>query len=240
MKSQILQFVEDRIAMHDREVLECDDEISSLQEQFNSMADTREITLADIFSSRIGYYDYEEIDRELTRISEEIEDITDRLSEKARIDDDLRERRSEFKSGILDSMNRIRKEINNAEEVGEYSDLFTTTTSVYSGSEASEYFIARTCALAKHINHKLPIVIDSFRAEELSTLREERALELFSELPNQVILSATLKEQEAGKYDRMENVNQISFVGFKLNKLLSEDHNEAFTAKIDSFGVKLL
>ena len=239
MKSQIIGFVNDRITMHDNDVRACDEQIRILQEQFNAKADAREITLADIFSSRIDYRDYEEVDREISLITDELEDIANRLAEKARIDEDLRVRRAEFKQDILNTMSRIRREINNSDEVREYPDLFTTTTSIYSGSEESEFFIARACALVKHIHHGLPVIIDSFRAEELSTLREERALELFEALPNQVILSATLKQEESGKYERMEGIRQVCYDEFPMNKLLSEKWTAEFAKKVESFGISL-
>ena len=95
-------------------------------------------------------------------------------------------------------MKDVRRTINESDSVEDYTDLFTTNNSPYIGSEATEFFLAKTYSLAKHIHHGLPIVIDSFRAEELSTGRKERVLPLFIDLPNQVIFSATLKGEEVG------------------------------------------
>lgn len=85
----------------------------------------------------------------------------------------------------------------------------------------------------------MPILIDSFRAEELSTSREERALPYFINLPNQVIFTATLKGQEAGKYSNEPSINNIDYTGYKINKLLSDEDNGAFAAKVKSFGIRL-
>lgn len=100
----------------------------------------------------------------------------------------------------------------------------------------------RTDALRNHhprMPQYSPIVIDSFRAEELSTRREDLALPLYEELQNQVILSATLKGQEAGKYDERTDVHSIDFSGYAVNHLLSEDYVEQFMRKLESFNVKL-
>ena len=76
-------------------------------------------------------------------------------------------------------------------------------------------------------------------SEELSTRREDLALPLYEELQNQVILSATLKGQEAGKYDERTDVHSIDFSGYAVNHLLSEDYVEQFMRKLESFNVKL-
>ena len=117
-------------------------------------------------------------------------------------------------------MKDVCRTINESDSVEDYADLFTTNNSPYIGSEATEFFLAKTYSLAKHIHHGLPIVIDSFRAEELSTGREERVLPLFIDLPNQVIFSATLKGEEVGKYRGREGINNIEYIGYMQKKLL--------------------
>lgn len=135
-------------------------------------------------------------------------------------------------------MNGVRRTINESDSVEDYADLFTTNNSPYIGSEATEFFLAKTYSLAKHIHHGLPIVIDSFRAEELSTGREERVLPLFIDLPNQVIFSATLKGEEVGKYRGREGINNIEYIGYMHNKLLTNRDNERFLSKVADFGIK--
>ena len=99
--------------------------------------------------------------------------------------------------------------------------------------------MARIYALVKHLRHQMPILVDSFRAEELSTGREEKLLPFFGEIDNQVILTATLKEQEAGKYHNISGVNDIDLTGYAPNKLLSPTYCDAFKAKVEEFGIKL-
>ena len=140
---------------------------------------------------------------------------------------------------ILDTMNSVRRTVNDDPNAEEYTDLFTTAVSQYMGSEATEFYIARVYSLAKHVQHGLPVLIDSFRAEELSSAREERALPFFESLPNQIILTATLKGEEAGKYRNADKINNIDFAGYTENKLLSEACNEAFKVKVGTFGVEL-
>ena len=137
-------------------------------------------------------------------------------------------------------MNSVRNTLNPDDAAPDYTDLFTTESSPYSGSEATEFLMARIYALTRDLKHELPILVDSFRAEELSTGREENLLPLFLELENQVILTATLKNEEVGKYQNVDEINNIDLSGYEPNKLLSPSYVEAFNAKVREFGIKLI
>ena len=172
-------------------------------------------------------------------IRDEIDDIAERLKEARRVDKELAEDRADFKSTLVETMNAIRRNLNDDPGALEYDDLFTKANNPYIGSEATEFFLARAYSLAAHIDHGLPILIDSFRAEELSTSREERALPFFVDLPNQVIFTATLKGQEVGKYHDKDGINNIDYTGYAVNKLLSEADNDTFQVHAKSFGIIL-
>ena len=108
------------------------------------------------------------------------------------------------------------------------------------GNQPTEFLMARIYALTRDLKHELPVLVDSFRAEELSTGREENLLPLFLELENQVILTATLKNEEVGKYRNVDGINNIDLSGYEPNKLLSASYVEAFNSKVREFGIKLI
>ncbi len=239
MRQQIMSSVRERIDNYSAEAEQLNKEIHSLQQKFERLANEREITLEDIFAAREGLESLSGIDVELSSVCNEIDEIEKALKEAKQVDKELAYTRAEFKKQLVDSMNMVRRCINDDEYSKEYSDLFTTLASPYIGSEETEFLLARVYALAKHIQHELPVIVDSFRAEELSTSREERALPLFQELSNQVIFSATLKGQESGKYKSRIGVNNIDYAGYTAGKLLSESDNEEFNTKVASFGIHL-
>lgn len=239
MRRQILRTVQDKIDTYKAKIGELDVQIRNAQKRFDSLADMCAITLEDILVARENYGSLEGIDGQLTSIRDEIDDVTERLKEAKRIDKELAEDRAVYKNTLLRTMNKIRRNLNDNPDALEYNDLFTSANSPYIGSEATEFFLARAYSLAVHINHGLPILIDSFRAEELSTSREERALPFFIDLPNQVIFTATLKGQEAGKYRGEGSINNIDYTGYRVNRLLSDAYNEVFREKVESFGIKL-
>ena len=57
------------------------------------------------------------------------------------------------------------------------------------------------------LKHEFPIVVDSFRAEDLSTGKENAVLDIAKKYKDQIIFTTTLKSEEIGKYDMMEGIN---------------------------------
>ena len=118
-------------------------------------------------------------------------------------------------------------------------DIFTSKGKTYSGSEATEFHMARMYAYQKILKHNYPIVIDSFRTEDLSSDRERRALNLFADIPNQIILTTTLKEEEENKYRKIKNVTNIDFSTHITNHMLSEEYVDIFLREAESMLVMI-
>ena len=70
--------------------------------------------------------------------------------------------------------------------------------------------------------------MDSFRANELSSSKEYLILEKFKSLKNQIILTVTLKDEEMGKYNSMNDINHIDYTDHEAYKLLSDNYVEDF------------
>lgn len=120
-----------------------------------------------------------------------------------------------------------------------YSNLFTDKSTVYSGSEATVFHIAKLLALQKVLNHNFPIVIDSFRAEDLSTPKENRVIQLFKELQNQSILTTTLKTEELGKYRCLDGVTHIDYDSHQANHLLQAENVDEMDALVRKLSIQL-
>ena len=81
--------------------------------------------------------------------------------------------------------------------------------------------------------------MDSFRAEYLSTEKEERVLALLSELKRQCILTTTLKAEEKDKYVKMAGINAIDYTGHHSNKILGTEGLPAFMKLLSGLGISL-
>lgn len=99
--------------------------------------------------------------------------------------------------------------------------------------------IARLISIAKLTKHSCPIIMDSFRAEDLSTEKEERVLALLSELKRQCILTTTLKTEEKDKYVKMVGINAIDYTGHLSNKILGAEELPAFMKLLGGLGISL-
>lgn len=120
-----------------------------------------------------------------------------------------------------------------------FDDLFTKKDEVYSGSEATIFHLTRLYALSKILNHKYPIVVDSFRAEDLSTTKENIVLDLYKALPNQVIFTTTLKLEELGKYDSRTDIHHIDYKDHAPSKMLSTSYVDDFCELLRSLSINL-
>ncbi|WP_370768994.1 hypothetical protein [Ruminococcus callidus] len=81
--------------------------------------------------------------------------------------------------------------------------------------------------------------MDSFRAEDLSTDKEERVLTMFAELSNQCILTTTLKSEEVGKYSERSDINLIDYSNHMSFKLLSEAYVFEFKMLLETLHINI-
>ena len=120
-----------------------------------------------------------------------------------------------------------------------YSSLFTQRNEVYSGSEATIFHVVKLFALQFVLRHSFPIVIDSFRAEDLSTGKENTVLEISKSIDKQVILTTTLKHEEIGKYDDLPDVNHINYQSHTPSKILDGAFVESFVALLNDLSIEI-
>lgn len=100
-------------------------------------------------------------------------------------------------------------------------NLFTKNNENFSGSEEQVFYFAKIYILVTLLKLPFPIIIDSFRDGELSSNKEQIMLEEFNKLENQIIISATLKNEEfVSKYKKYSKINIMDYSNFKDCKLL--------------------
>lgn len=149
--------------------------------------------------------------------------------------DENKNKREAVINVILNEMNALYKAIDpNGNLV--FEGLFTKKDEVFSGSEATIFHVVKMYALQKVLGHNWPIIIDSFRAEDLSTGKEKSVIEKYKELDNQVIFTTTLKDEEMGKYDNCLEINHIDYKGHAPSKMLSSEYCEYFKQLVADFG----
>lgn len=118
-------------------------------------------------------------------------------------------------------------------------DIFTKSSEVYSGSENTIFFISRLIAFEVILKHKFPLIVDGFREGEVSSPTEKKVLDEFKKLSKQIILTATLKNEEYHKYDEDNLISKFDFSEVESKHLLQERYVDEFERKIKLFNIKL-
>lgn len=241
MRTQIINSVHDRIDDIDRELDTTARELRHAQANLDALLeDNSDITLADIVACKDVFLDAKEIDAEIQSAQNEIDTISDMLASDRELSSELKQRQEEFRKQLLSAMNYARQTISGNPSEAAYSDLFTTQANVLSGSDGTIYFASRLYAIAKTLNHPMPLLFDSFRADDLSSDREDRLLNLFSSLKNQMIMTTTIKREEGpSKYQDDTRVNAIDYSSHRVDCLLSDEYNGRFTDKAADLGILL-
>lgn len=238
MREQILASVQHRIDACNAELNQIESDLRNAQRRLDLLFEEKPVTLEEVVASHEDYLDDREIDAQISKIDERLNRIEEQLKTNSQIEQEIKEERKEFMDELLSTMNYVHQQISENSAVDRYEGLFTTSSNVYSGSETTEYFLSRTYAIAQHIRHGMPIIVDSFRAEDLSTMREERVIQLFKKLGNQVIFTTTIKQEEgSSKYETSNDLMGIDYSGHTPYKLLSQKNNEVFSEKIEQFGM---
>ncbi|MDR2672499.1 MAG: hypothetical protein LBC35_04295 [Coriobacteriales bacterium] len=237
IRQQIISSVDERIASYRDELEKTEYALRQLQKEMNELMKDGSVSILDVMAYREEYRGISEIDYQIVEIDRSIADIEGKLNTATILDSDIKDAKKVFMEGLLERMSEAHKFISNDVNIEPYKSIFTTSSTAYSGSEATEYFICRTFSLSKELQHGYPIVIDSFRAEDLSTSRERLVLDLLAQLPNQIILTTTIKDEEHDKYSTHNNINVIDYSAHKSYKLLGKEHLKEFLKELEDFGI---
>lgn len=177
-------------------------------------------------------------DKRLSEIMKEIESIDGQVELISSKSESSNEESKMVLEQIVNEMNSFNEYIDFS-VTNKYIDIFTSRNKTYSGSEGTQFHLARMYAFAKVLMHDYPIVVDSFRAEDLSTEREQRVLDKFFELKNQIIFTTTLKEEENLKYESINGVNDINYSDHQNYKMLQQTYVNDFIEKLHLMSIKI-
>jgi hypothetical protein len=180
--------------------------------------------------------DIRKINTQIEEINKEISELKAAEKEKQIVNEESAKQKKELKDNLIGSMNRFYKNVDPEGEMV-FEDLFTSLDNTYSGSESMEFFLSRIYAFAEIMKHPYPIVIDSFREGELSTDKESRTIELFKQLPNQIVFTATLKTEENRKYENDSELNAICYDSNNTCHILNKDDAAAFQNYLRDFNI---
>lgn len=227
IRSQIKNTIKNRIQIYEEEIELLTSQINVRQNQLKDLLKSDDIKTSDILLYKDEIIKASEDDNYIKKIDDKLKQLKSKVklyntSLNINID-----KAKELIDKIIKEMNSVYNQIDPNGNI-KFESLFSKRNTTYSGSEATEYFLSKMISLTRNLKHNFPIIIDHFRGGELSSNKESIVLEIFRSFMNQIILTATLKTQELGKYNNITWINAIDFSMFQSNKLLQPQYVDNF------------
>lgn len=238
MRNEIIASINEKIDSYNEEISKLSAQISLAQSDLQAVMEDESISLEAIVAYKQDVFSAADAEAKIREIDLEIETLNDKLRISAGTTQSKKEQQLSLLISLLNEMNTVHETIDPNCNL-EFDDIFTKRDEVYSGSEATIFHLSRLYAFAKVLQHDFPIVVDSFRAEDLSTAKENTVLDIYKELPNQVIFTTTLKAEEFGKYDDRAGINHIDYKNHMPSKMLSDEYLDEFMNIMTSMSINL-
>ena len=219
MRTEIINSISEKIAAYAEDIQRLSAEICAEQEKMQSLMEDENVSLESIVAYKKDIFSASDAEGRIKDIENEITSLKSQLVANENSSQETQTRRVSLLTAILGKMNELYHQIDPDGNLT-YTSLFTQRNEVYSGSEATVFHLVKLFALQQVLRHNFPIIVDSFRAEDLSTGKEKTVLEISKSINNQVILTTTLKHEELGKYDSIEGVNHINYISHIPSKIL--------------------
>lgn len=210
MRRNILESIQDKIDAYEEEMEDCTKQINELQRNLQELLNEEEIDLESLLIYKTEIAEVGDADTRIAEIDKEIKTLKNRIKTRKQKDQQNQIQKEELKEKIIGAMNQFYLAIDPTGSLV-FDDLFSKRSSVYSGCEETEFYLAKLYSLAKVLEHDYPVMMDYFRDGELSSEKEDVVIEKFGELDNQIIFTATLKKEELGKYESYKGINAIDY-----------------------------
>lgn len=240
VRNKIMQSIKAQINLKEELITEYSSVINTAQDNLKVILKEipQEFQTTLLFKDEI--LSEEDYDNKLQNLYKKLNDLKQSLIAQDEEDKIAKEQFRDKKKEIIGKMNYYYKYVDlNGQHI--FTDFFTTKNLTYSGSDEQEYYFSRTLAISDCLKHKYPIIIDCFRDGEISTKRENLMIDCYKKLNKQVILTATLKEQEysADKYSNLKDATVINYSSNQDSRILSQINNDSFKKLIEHFHLIL-
>lgn len=238
MRNDIISSIKEKIDAYTEEISKITVEINKAQEELQTLMSDDDITLESIVAYKQDVFSASDAEEKIKEIDAELQQLKDQLLSNIGTTQEKKQKQDELVNAILEEMKTAYEQIDSTGNLN-FDDLFTKRDEVYSGSESTIFLLSKLYAFCVVLQHNYPIVVDSFRAEELSSSKEEIVIDLYKKFTNQIIFTATLKNEELGKYDDDETINHIDYKDHTSSKMLSEDYVSEFVEILNNLSIKL-
>lgn len=238
LRASIIASIDEKIDIYEEESVRLTISINELQDQIKVMLDDEDITLETIVAYKQEFIDATDAEKEIIEIDNEIQQLGQAITQGEQVLTETRLAQERFVHKITEAMNNTYKTIAPDGNLL-INGLFSEKGKVFSGSEATVFYLIKLYSIAKVTQHNYPIIVDSFRAEDLSSMKEDIVIDLFAELPSQKIFTTTLKREEMGKYDNDNRVYHIDYTGHSPSKMLNTSYLHEFLDMLQELAIQI-
>lgn len=238
VRNQIIESIMEKIEAYNEEIQIITYEINVRQSEMKKVLAQDEVELETLLAFKQEYFDDSTTETQIKELDIDIEELEDLINNKNSKYSTINKDQKDFLDEITKKMNNTYLLIDPYGNLN-FESIFTKSTQIFSGSEATIYHLVKLYSIAKLINHKLPIIVDSFRAEDLSTEKEAEVLKIFDSLDSQIIFTTTLKDEEIGKYDNQPMINHIDYSANSPSKILKSEYVKEFNSILAQFSISI-
>lgn len=238
MRNEIITSINEKIAAYNEEIEKFAVQISEEQGNLQILMEDESISLESIVAYKQEIFNAADAENKIKEIDQELCDLNTQLLASSKITQSKKDKQTTIINMLIEKMNNVYHEIDPTGNLC-FDDLFTKRDEIYSGSEATIFHLVKLYALREVLKHNYPIVVDSFRAEDLSTNKEEVVIQLYRNIQNQVIFTTTLKTEEMGKYDKMKNIKHIDYKNHTPSKMLSPNYLQSFFKLLANLSIQI-
>ena len=238
MRNEIIASIKEKIETYDEEIEKLASLITEAQDELTSLMSEESITLESLVAYKEDVFNAADAESRIREIDDQIATLNSQLQISANTTQSKKDKQISILNCITQIMNDTYQVIDPTGNLY-FDGLFTKRDETYSGSEATVFHLVKLYAIYKVLGHTYPIVVDSFRAEDLSTPKEAIVIDFYSSIPNQVIFTTTLKTEELGKYDKKQNIHHIDYKDHIASKMLTSDYLSEFKQIMSSLSINV-
>lgn len=238
MRNEIVESIKEKIALYQEEIDKYSALIAEAQDELNALLSEDSISLEALVAYKEEVFSAADAEKRIQEIEDQLANLKSQLQICSDTSQSKKDKQNDILGLIIQIMNDTYHLIDPNGNLM-FESLFTKRDETYSGSEATVFHLVKLYSICRVLNHNYPIVVDSFRAEDLSTPKEAIVIDLYSKLPNQVIFTTTLKTEELGKYDSMNSIHHIDYKDHAASKMLTPDYLPEFLELMSIMTINL-
>ncbi len=236
MRNQIMESIQEKITSYSEEIEKISSELKAQQLLLQDLLEEDEISLETIVAYKSQVIDASDAERRINEINIEIAKLKNSIQVTEQGANDQKIKQEELLSEIYQEMANFYGKVDPSGNLS-MDELFTKHGMVYSGSDATMFYLAKMYAYKMILEHSFPVIIDSFRAEDLSTDKEDVVLKLYNNIVGQIIFTTTLKNEEKDKYMYYKQINRIDFSGNESSHIISNKNSKAMKKNLERFYI---